>query len=119
MNYLFLISRSKENRPEISLSYIFQPLCLRFCSFALILYEIHGRRGPYGDSHGFKTHEILNLVSSQIFRPPLDDLENCMDFVKVCLKESWNEDPALRPDFKVFLHSRNSITNLKANRYGL
>ena len=78
-------------------------MCYRFLrySFALILYEIHGRSGPYGNSHGLKTHEILQLVSTQIFRPPLEELENCMDFVKVCLKDSWDEDPTLRPDFKV------------------
>ena len=29
----------------------------------------------------------------------------CMDFVKVCLKDSWDEDPTLRPDFKVGHHS--------------
>ena len=75
-----------------------------FCiCFALILYEIHGRRGPYGDSHGLEIHEILKLVSTQIFRPPLEDLENCMDFVKVCLKDAWDENPSLRPDFKVHL----------------
>ena len=77
------------------------PIISVFCSFSLILYEIHGRRGPYGDSHGLKTHEILKLVCSEIFRPPVDDLENCMDFVKVCLKDAWDEEPALRPDFKV------------------
>ena len=72
-----------------------------FCSFAIILYEIHGRKGPFGNSRGLKTHEILNLLLSQSFHPPLEDLDNCMDFVKIVLKDGWDENPEMRPDFKV------------------
>ena len=75
-----------------------------FCSFSIILYEIHGRQGPFGQSHGLKNHEILQSVIApkMAFRPPLEDLDNCMDFVKICLKDAWEENPILRPDFKVW-----------------
>ena len=34
-------------------------------------------------------------------RPQLDQLENCMDFVKETMRLCWAENPELRPDFKL------------------
>ena len=57
---------------------------------------------PYGDS-AMSTREILErVVDPEIrLRPPIDALENCFDFVKSCIKDSWQEDSEDRPDFKV------------------
>ncbi|KAL1497777.1 hypothetical protein ABEB36_008676 [Hypothenemus hampei] len=73
-------------------------------SFGIILFELHGRHGPFGDIP-FSPTEILNKVihcsnTATPFRPPMDKLENSFDFVKDCLKECWMECPEDRPDFK-------------------
>ncbi|KAJ8909843.1 hypothetical protein NQ315_002849 [Exocentrus adspersus] len=73
-------------------------------SFGIILYELHSRHGPFGDTD-LSAAEILNKVihcSNPInpFRPSLEALENSFDFVRECLKECWTENPEIRPDFK-------------------
>ena len=81
-------------------------------SFALILYEMHGRKGPFGDL-GLTNTEILRRVlypGDNILRPQLDKLENCMDFVKETLTLCWSEVPENRPDFKVV---RNKLRPLR------
>ena len=81
-------------------------------SFALILYEMHGRKGPFGDL-GLTNTEILRRVlypGDNILRPQLDKLENCMDFVKETLTLCWSEVPESRPDFKVV---RNKLRPLR------
>ncbi|KAG8315278.1 hypothetical protein J6590_074376 [Homalodisca vitripennis] len=74
-------------------------------SFGIILYELHSRKGPFGDSTGLSTAEILRRVIHYCgheppFRPPLELLENSFDFVRDCLKECWQENPDDRPDIK-------------------
>ncbi|XP_075217883.1 guanylate cyclase 32E [Lycorma delicatula] len=74
-------------------------------SFGVILYELHSRRGPFGDNTGLTTAEILRKIihlenGCVPFRPPLDLLENSFDFVRDCLKECWQENPEERPDIK-------------------
>jgi atrial natriuretic peptide receptor A len=80
-------------------------------SFAIILYEIHGRRGPFGDT-GLSSDEVLTRVLSTgpaAFRPPFDRssplprlqstecrLENCMDVVKETMAACWAESQELR-----------------------
>lgn len=72
-------------------------------SFGVILYELHSRHGPFGDT-GLSPAEILNRLvncdSIVPFRPNLESLENSFDFVRDCLKECWVEQPEDRPDFK-------------------
>ncbi|XP_022917688.1 guanylate cyclase 32E [Onthophagus taurus] len=71
-------------------------------SFGIILYELYGRQGPFGNS-SLSSAEILNRIIHCVsvpFRPPLEALENSFDFVRECLKECWKEDPEERPDFK-------------------
>ncbi|XP_066906128.1 guanylate cyclase 32E [Halyomorpha halys] len=72
-------------------------------SFGIILYEIHTRRGPFGDTSGLSPRQILHRViypSSQPFRPPLELLESCLECVRECVQECWQEVPEDRPDIK-------------------
>ncbi|KAB0794058.1 hypothetical protein PPYR_13678 [Photinus pyralis] len=76
-------------------------------SFAIVLYEILGRSGPWGCTN--MTHfEILEAIKRECqdfpFRPSLDNLE-ADDYVKRCMKECWAEDPDQRPDIR-FVRSR-------------
>ena len=65
------------------------------------------KQGPFGEVE-MTALEILERVSAvdragctAPFRPQLDLLENCFDFVRTCLKDGWSEIPEDRPDFKV------------------
>ncbi|XP_076232200.1 guanylate cyclase 32E isoform X1 [Calliopsis andreniformis] len=83
-------------------------------SFAIVLYELQGRHGPFGISE-LSNSEILKKViarepDKEPFRPPLDQLENCFHFVRDCLIECWAEDPETRPDFKII---RNKLRPLR------
>ncbi|XP_011308838.1 guanylate cyclase 32E isoform X2 [Fopius arisanus] len=83
-------------------------------SFSLVLYELHGRQGPFGPTASPPTHlltQICNPIPSlPPLRPPLEHLENCFDFVRDCLEECWSEEPELRPDFKTI---RNKLRQLR------
>ncbi|XP_011493860.1 PREDICTED: guanylate cyclase 32E [Ceratosolen solmsi marchali] len=74
-------------------------------SFGIVLYELQGRHGPYGITDLSAPDILKKIISIEegapLFRPPLDQLENCFDFVRDCLVECWSENPELRPDFKV------------------
>ncbi|XP_076654351.1 guanylate cyclase 32E [Halictus rubicundus] len=91
-------------------------------SFAIVLYELQGRHGPFGITE-LSDSEILKKViakeparvpagepAMEPFRPPLDQLENCFHFVRDCLIECWSEDPETRPDFKII---RNKLRPLR------
>ncbi|XP_022181653.1 guanylate cyclase 32E isoform X1 [Myzus persicae] len=75
-------------------------------SFSIILYELHSRKGPFGENHGLGVSDILRKIiyypqdGSNPFRPPLELLENNFDFVRDCLEDCWAENPDDRPDFK-------------------
>ncbi|GAB0097290.1 Guanylate cyclase [Sergentomyia squamirostris] len=72
-------------------------------SFGILLYEIIGRNGPWGEIHLTKP-EIVEKVRSpsagSYFRPPVRFLE-IPDYVKQCLRSCWDEDPELRPDLRL------------------
>ncbi|XP_024220627.1 guanylate cyclase 32E [Bombus impatiens] len=83
-------------------------------SFAIVLYELQGRHGPFGITE-LTPSEILKKViarepDTEPFRPPLNQLENCFHFVRACLMECWAEDPETRPDFKIV---RNKLRPLR------
>ncbi|XP_066598424.1 guanylate cyclase 32E [Prorops nasuta] len=83
-------------------------------SFAIVLYELQGRHGPFGITE-LSAPEILKKVISKEpekppYRPPLDQLENTFDFVRECLIECWAEEPEHRPDFKIV---RNKLRPLR------
>ncbi|VEN37483.1 unnamed protein product [Callosobruchus maculatus] len=76
-------------------------------SFAIILYEILGRKGPFGPT-GYEPRDIVELVKripvdEPPFRPNIDALLDaeigCDDYVLQCMKDCWAENPEARPDF--------------------
>ncbi|XP_067013444.2 receptor-type guanylate cyclase Gyc76C [Anabrus simplex] len=76
-------------------------------AFAIILYEIFGKRGPYGGCP-LEPKEIIDKVKHnpldyKPFRPDLDLLDHadtpCEDYIKDCIRDCWQENPDLRPDF--------------------
>ncbi|XP_061383462.1 guanylate cyclase 32E isoform X2 [Danaus plexippus] len=71
-------------------------------SFALLLYELHTRRGPYGPDMSPPAALLRRLARPHPapYRPPLEALSGGFDCVRECCTECWAEDPALRPDFK-------------------
>ncbi|XP_030080171.1 speract receptor isoform X2 [Drosophila hydei] len=73
-------------------------------SFAILLYEMHVRRGPFGET-GLTAMQCLQKVmqpQDQIhpYRPSLQPLETAFDCVSECLRECWAERPEDRPEFK-------------------
>ncbi|KAF5270552.1 hypothetical protein FQR65_LT05450 [Abscondita terminalis] len=76
-------------------------------SFAIVLYEILGRSGPWGKTN-LTNIDIIERVKHEDFdtpfRPPLDELE-VDNYVKKCMRECWNEDSDQRPDIR-FVRSR-------------
>ncbi|XP_046551742.1 guanylate cyclase 32E-like [Haliotis rubra] len=72
-------------------------------SFSLILYDIHGRNGPWGDTD-LTAKEIVQRVRQRIphklFRPPTDTLK-CQPYIIECMRDCWAESPDARPDFKM------------------
>ncbi|KAL0841978.1 hypothetical protein ABMA28_014201 [Loxostege sticticalis] len=84
-------------------------------AFALVLYEIHTRKGPFGPDAP-ATPELLRRLAVPdptpfsitgtytpwviSCRPPLEPLTGRFDCVRECCCECWAEDAATRPDFK-------------------
>lgn len=81
-------------------------------SFAILLYEIYGRKGPFGIGHSVasSTHtatlnEIVEKLrnppnASVAMRPPLHIIE-APECVKQSIVLCWNEDPDDRPDMRL------------------
>jgi hypothetical protein len=80
-------------------------------AFAIILYEICGRKGPFGSNEQFEPKQIIELVreiptenKTVPFRPDIDcllDAETCPDYVISCIQDCWHENPEMRPDFPI------------------
>ncbi|EDW31140.1 GL20747 [Drosophila persimilis] len=73
-------------------------------SFGILLYEMHVRRGPFGET-GLTAMQCLQKVlqpQDQLnpYRPSLQPLETAFDCVSECLRECWSERAEDRPDFK-------------------
>ncbi|GFS23488.1 guanylate cyclase [Elysia marginata] len=73
-------------------------------SFAVILFEMHSRNGPYGMCE-LTPREIVERVVSKDenglpFRPRLSEISSTPKFITDVIKECWDEDPLRRPDFK-------------------
>nr|CFW94229.1 Eka-Guanyl cyclase protein [Euperipatoides kanangrensis] len=71
-------------------------------AFAIILYEIIGRQGPYGScslSPQEIIHRVINPIDGKYFRPCLDALE-CQDYIKQCIQDCWDERAEMRPEFQ-------------------
>ncbi|CAG9815672.1 unnamed protein product [Phaedon cochleariae] len=79
-------------------------------SFAIILFEMIGRRGPFGMT-GYEPRDIVELVKrppapdEEPFRPDvellLDSEIGCEDYVLQCMRDCWADRPEARPDFPV------------------
>ena len=73
-------------------------------SFAIILYEIHTRSGPFGEIDCTYIDCLKRLTKpidlNNPFRPSLQPLETSFDCVRECIRECWSENFDLRPDFK-------------------
>ncbi|XP_046354985.2 guanylate cyclase 32E-like [Haliotis rufescens] len=72
-------------------------------AFALILYDIHSRKGPWGDTD-LTAKEVVQRVRQRTpnkpFRPPTDTLK-CQPYIIECMRDCWAEYPDVRPDFKM------------------
>ncbi|CAG7718784.1 unnamed protein product [Allacma fusca] len=75
-------------------------------AFAIIMFEIYGRKGPYG----LCTYDVKEIVervharSNPPFRPDLEYLDECPsqcpEFVTMLISEAWDDTPEKRPAFR-------------------
>ncbi|XP_020709582.2 receptor-type guanylate cyclase Gyc76C-like isoform X2 [Athalia rosae] len=92
-------------------------------SFAIILFEIIGRKGPFGGVH-LEPKDIIDRVKrypgddEPPFRPNIDILSDseadCADYIVSTITDCWAESPELRPDFKMI---RTRLKKMKAGRH--
>ncbi|XP_055858985.1 guanylate cyclase 32E [Episyrphus balteatus] len=89
-------------------------------SFGIVLYEIIGRKGPWGDT-AYSSEEIIARVKNSemyrhgVFRPPIAYLE-VPEYVRLCLRSCWDEDPEARPDIRlVRIKLKELQAGLKSN----
>lgn len=94
-------------------------------SFGIILFEIYGRQGPYGDTVLSAT-EIINKVKNPdgvaYMRPDIEMLEDteldytCPSYVKDIMADCWSEWPESRPDFTTIRNRMKTMRNgMKTN----
>ncbi|KAJ9578502.1 hypothetical protein L9F63_005231, partial [Diploptera punctata] len=71
-------------------------------SFAIVLYEILGRAGPWGATD-LSNEEIIdrvcNPIEGHVFRPNTESLD-VAEYVLRCMKSCWDEDQEQRPDIR-------------------
>ncbi|KAL7742008.1 hypothetical protein ACLKA6_018263 [Drosophila palustris] len=89
-------------------------------SFGILLYEMIGRKGSWGET-AYTNEEIIEFVKSPdllqhgVFRPAL----SCLDipnYLRQCLRLCWEEDPEVRPDIRlVRMHLKELQAGLKPN----
>ncbi|KAF7418477.1 hypothetical protein HZH68_001130 [Vespula germanica] len=89
-------------------------------SFAIILFEIIGRKGPYGGVN-LEPKEIIDRVKrfpedgEPPFRPNVEILSeseaDCAEYIVSTITDCWAESPELRPDFKAI---RTRLKKMKA-----
>ncbi|XP_030746058.1 guanylate cyclase 32E [Sitophilus oryzae] len=87
-------------------------------SFGIVLYEIIGRSGPWGDVAMEATAIIKEVVKENPdvpFRPSLEGLR-VPKYIINCLKACWNEYPEQRPDIRyVRVRLKEMQAGLKPN----
>ncbi|XP_053671608.1 receptor-type guanylate cyclase Gyc76C-like [Anopheles nili] len=90
-------------------------------AFAIILFEIIGRRGPFGYTE-LEPKEIIDRVKALVepgkdpFRPDIESVienENVSDYVINCIRECWDENADLRPDFP---NIRNRLKRMRGGK---
>ncbi|KAF6030690.1 hypothetical protein EB796_010989 [Bugula neritina] len=70
-------------------------------SFGIILYEVIGKKGPFGKGYAFSVQELEALVlniSENLYHPETSWL-CCEDYLKNIMLSCWQCPPRLRPDF--------------------
>ncbi|KAL3273772.1 hypothetical protein HHI36_015199 [Cryptolaemus montrouzieri] len=87
-------------------------------SFGIVLFEILGCSGPWGNTE-LSHLEIINQVKKidfeSPFRPPLECLE-AADYIVKCIKACWHEEPDHRPDIRyVRVRLKEMQAGLKPN----
>ncbi|XP_034667956.1 guanylate cyclase 32E [Drosophila subobscura] len=91
-------------------------------SFGILLYEMIGRKGPWGDT-AYTKEEIIKFVKCPellqhgVFRPALTHTHlDIPDYIRQCLCQCWDEDPEVRPDIRlVRMHLKELQAGLKPN----
>ncbi|XP_036670711.2 receptor-type guanylate cyclase Gyc76C isoform X2 [Drosophila suzukii] len=90
-------------------------------AFAIIMYEIFSRKGPFGQIN-FEPKEIVDYVKKlplqgeDPFRPEVESIieaESCPDYVLACIRDCWAEDPEERPEFSVI---RNRLKKMRGGK---
>nr|XP_040236766.2 receptor-type guanylate cyclase Gyc76C-like isoform X1 [Anopheles coluzzii]XP_040236767.2 receptor-type guanylate cyclase Gyc76C-like isoform X1 [Anopheles coluzzii]XP_049465860.1 receptor-type guanylate cyclase Gyc76C-like isoform X1 [Anopheles coluzzii]XP_049465861.1 receptor-type guanylate cyclase Gyc76C-like isoform X1 [Anopheles coluzzii]XP_049465862.1 receptor-type guanylate cyclase Gyc76C-like isoform X1 [Anopheles coluzzii]XP_049465863.1 receptor-type guanylate cyclase Gyc76C-like i len=90
-------------------------------AFAIILFEIIGRRGPFGYTE-LEPKEIIDRVKAlpepgkDPFRPDIESVienENVSDYVINCIRDCWDENADLRPDFP---NIRNRLKRMRGGK---
>ncbi|XP_016974590.1 receptor-type guanylate cyclase Gyc76C isoform X2 [Drosophila rhopaloa] len=90
-------------------------------AFAIIMYEIFSRKGPFGQIN-FEPKEIVDYVKKlplkgeDPFRPEVESIieaESCPDYVLACIRDCWAEDPDERPEFSVI---RNRLKKMRGGK---
>uniref|UniRef100_A0A182MRU8 Guanylate cyclase n=1 Tax=Anopheles culicifacies TaxID=139723 RepID=A0A182MRU8_9DIPT len=90
-------------------------------AFAIILFEIIGRRGPFGYTE-LEPKEIIDRVKAlpepgkEPFRPDIESVienENVSDYVINCIRDCWDENADLRPDFP---NIRNRLKRMRGGK---
>ncbi|EDV30989.2 uncharacterized protein Dana_GF15131 [Drosophila ananassae] len=76
-------------------------------SFGILLYEMIGRKGPWGETT-YSKEEIIHFVKCPellqhgVFRPALTHTHlEIPEYIRKCLCECWDEDPEARPDIRL------------------
>ncbi|EDW13325.2 uncharacterized protein Dmoj_GI18149 [Drosophila mojavensis] len=89
-------------------------------SFGILLYEMIGRKGPWGET-AYTKAEIIEFVKDPsllqhgVFRPALNVLD-IPNYIRNCLRLCWDEDPEVRPDIRlVRMHLKELQAGLKPN----
>ncbi|XP_034100299.1 guanylate cyclase 32E isoform X2 [Drosophila albomicans] len=89
-------------------------------SFGILLYEMIGRNGTWGETT-YTNEEIIELVKRPdllqhgVFRPALSYLD-IPNYIRQCLRLCWEEDPEVRPDIRlVRMHLKELQAGLKPN----
>ncbi|XP_043645161.1 guanylate cyclase 32E isoform X3 [Drosophila teissieri] len=91
-------------------------------SFGILLYEMIGRKGPWGDT-AYSKEEVIQFVKCPemlqhgVFRPALTHTHlDIPDYIRKCLCQCWDEDPEVRPDIRlVRMHLKELQAGLKPN----
>ncbi|XP_052766040.1 guanylate cyclase 32E-like [Mya arenaria] len=85
-------------------------------AFAFILYEMLGRKGPWGDCE-ISNKEIIEMLKTDnpSFRPDVSALP-CESNVIECIKDCWTTDPDQRPHLKdIKGRLKNMLQGVKSN----